>query len=343
MRAPVVSVIVPVFNRSRTVSQAVGSLVAQTLDDLEIVVVDDGSSDGSAEMAERAGDHRLRVVRHPRNLGIPAARNTGLAEARGRYIAWLDSDDVAHPSRLAEQANLLDEAPEIAMVGAAAGRIDSSGRRKRGRKVPLLDHRTIAPALLFRSPFQQSTIMGRSAILKQFPYRPEFPVCEDLDMFIRLSARHQVANIPRTLVDRRIHPDQIGRRESALVRDRKQLLLRAQLARLGVDCTNADLDRHITLGAPKNEPQPPEMLDWTRAWIATLQRANARTRRYDPDGLSLACALQWTTLCRASMRGDHPLRVFRALMTSPPILGFASSYGLGWLSQALPTLLGGFA
>jgi glycosyltransferase involved in cell wall biosynthesis len=339
MRQPAVSVIVPVYNRASHVVEAIETLTAQTLDDFEIIVVDDGSTDGSAEAAERVGDRRVRIVRHETNRGIPAARNTGLDAATGRYIAWLDSDDVARPQRLARQVSLLERRPDLALIGSAVGRIARHGRR--GTRVPLFDHRAIASALLFRSPFQQSTIMGRAAILQEFPYRAEYPVCEDLDMFIRLTAKHRVANMPDVLVDRRIHPDQIGRLEDQLVRDRKRQLLGQQLIRLGVDFASEDLDRHITLGAPKNQPQTAAMMHWSRDWLARLQRTNARSKRYDPDGLALSCALAWATLCRASMRGRPPLAATRQLMASTLVLGFASGSGWSWLSEALPTLLFG--
>jgi glycosyltransferase involved in cell wall biosynthesis len=339
MRSPAVSVIIPVYNRAGPVAQAVASLAAQTLTDHEIIVVDDGSTDGSAEAAERAGRGRVRVIRHNVNRGIPTARNSGLAAARGRYIAWLDSDDIARPRRLERQLRFLEGRSELAMIGAGAGRVRSDGRRKTGTRVPLFEHRAIAPALLFRSPFQQSTVMGRAAIFKQFPYRPEFPVCEDLDMFIRLTAQHRAANIREVLVDRRMHPDQIGRSESALVRDRKRVLLGQQLARLGLDFSSDDLDRHITLGAPKNMPQPPEMLAWSKEWLASLQRANAAVRLYDPDGLALASAVTWATLCRASMRGRRPMHAMLELVASSLMFGFFGSSGLNWLSGALPTLL----
>ncbi|MFL6786013.1 MAG: glycosyltransferase family 2 protein, partial [Sphingomicrobium sp.] len=149
MASPLASVIVPVFNRAGVVGQAVTSLADQTLENIEIIVVDDGSSDASAEVAERAGGQRVRVIRHSHNRGIPAARNTGLQAAAGKYIAWLDSDDLARPQRLQRQASFLEKHPEIAFVGSSAGRIDSNGRRKRRTIVPLLSHEALAPALLF--------------------------------------------------------------------------------------------------------------------------------------------------------------------------------------------------
>ena len=340
MSSITVSVVVPVFNRETVVGQAVASLANQSLKDIEIIVVDDGSSDASAEIAERCGGNRVRIIRHGANRGIPAARNTGLEAARGKYIAWLDSDDIARTDRLARQAAFLDDNPEIALVGAAAGRIGADGRRKRGARVPFQSHETLAPALLFRSPFQLSSIMGRAELLKAFEYRPEFPVCEDLDMFIRISRRHRFANLKAVLIDRRLHPNQIGRVESAQVRDRKRLLLGELIDDLGVDASDADVGRHLTLGAPKNQPQSREFIAWAEAWMRSLQRANERVGRYDRQGLALVCARTWINACFASLRGRQRMHVGASLLRSSLSLGFASIYGAQWLAAALPAQVG---
>jgi len=113
-----VSVVVPVFDRARVVGDALRSLLVQTWRDLEVVVVDDGSGDDGVAVAEAFGDPRVRIVRHGANRGIPHARNTGLEAARGRYVAWLDSDDVARPERIATQVGFLEANPDVALVGS---------------------------------------------------------------------------------------------------------------------------------------------------------------------------------------------------------------------------------
>ncbi len=333
--------IVPVFNREAVVGEAVASLARQTLEDMEIIVVDDGSSDSSADVAEAAARGKpVRVIRHPNNRGIPAARNTGLQAARSGYIAWLDSDDLARPQRLERQVNFLARHLDVALVGAAAGRLDAQGRPKRRTRVPFLTHETLAPALLFRSPFQQSSIMGRAEVLKAFEYRPEFPVCEDLDMFIRISRQHRLANLKEVLIDRRLHQGQIGRVESAQVRHLKGVLLRDLLGRLGIEPSELDLDRHTTLGAPKKQPQSRQFIAWAESWMKTLESANDKARYYDPRGLALVCARTWANACLASMRGNQRLHVGASLVGSSLTLGFANAYGAEWVAAALPGLLG---
>jgi glycosyltransferase involved in cell wall biosynthesis len=335
-----VSVIVPVFNRATVVGHAVASLRRQTLEDIEIIVVDDGSSDASADVAERAGGKRVRIIRHATNRGIPAARNTGLRAARGTFIAWLDSDDLARPERLERQASFLASHPDVALVGASAGRMNAQGLRKRSARVPFLTHETLAPALLFRSPFQQSSIMGRAEVLKEFEYRPEFPVCEDLDMFIRISRGHRLANLKDVLIDRRLHEGQIGRVESAQVRRLKHILLREVIGQLGIEPSESDIDRHVTLGAPKKQPQSGQFIGWAERWMKMLQRANNASGRYDSRALALVCARTWVNACFASMRRNQRLQVSKSLAGSSLSFGFANNYGIEWATAALPGWLG---
>ena len=123
---PRVSVVTPCFNAARFIPATVQSVRGQTLVDWEMVVVDDGSSDGSPELLERLGDPRVRVLRQA-NAGPSAARNTGIAAARGTYIAFLDADDIALPHRLAAQASVLDADPGLAAAASGYEWIDAQG------------------------------------------------------------------------------------------------------------------------------------------------------------------------------------------------------------------------
>ena len=106
-----VSLVIATYNHARFLGEALDSAVAQTLEGVEVVVVDDGSTDDTEAVLARYGG-RLRVIRQP-NRGLAAARNTGLAAARGTYVSFLDADDVLMPTKLAEQAAILDRAPTV--------------------------------------------------------------------------------------------------------------------------------------------------------------------------------------------------------------------------------------
>ncbi len=110
--APQVSVIIPTYNREETIGRTIRSVLTQTFQDFEIIVVDDGSTDGTRAIVEGFCDPRIRCLRHEQNLGAAAARNTGIRAARGTYLAFLDSDDEWLPEKLSEQISILQSAPD---------------------------------------------------------------------------------------------------------------------------------------------------------------------------------------------------------------------------------------
>ncbi len=115
-----VSVVMPVYNREKYLAEAIESILEQSISDLELIVVDDGSRDGSYEMARAYGRHdeRLRCIKLDRNMGVSAARNRGMAASVGEYIAFMDSDDVSLPDRLDKQAGIMERNGKIGVVSA---------------------------------------------------------------------------------------------------------------------------------------------------------------------------------------------------------------------------------
>lgn len=301
MHIPTVSILIPTFNRAHYVGDAITSALKQTLTDTEVIVVDDGSSDRTPEIIAAFDDPRLRLVRHDSNRGIPETRNTALAAARGQYIAWLDSDDVARPSRIRKQVDFLRDNPTIAMVGSAAGKMNADGTPKKGTRMPPLSPPMIAAWLLFRSAFQQSSIMGRAEILKSYRYDPRYRVCEDVDMFVRLQRDHRLANLPEILIDRRMHPDQTVRQFRSEILTSREMLIAPTLAALRIDATRTDVERHVLLGFAdlRDADVDPQFLPWARDWLSRLRRANDDTDVFDPGALDTASDYFWLLACRA--------------------------------------------
>jgi len=316
-RRPRISVIVTAYNRAAMVGDAIASVLRQTMADFELIVVDDGSTDRTVEIVKAIDDPRIRLIVHEWNRGVQHARNSGLEAARGEYVAWLDSDDLARPRRLEIEADYLDAHPEIAMIGSAAGTIRAGGGRSRLPRARASCHEQIAAMLLFRSALLQSSLMGRADILKQYPYRSDFPVCEDLDQFIRLARDHRVANLPQVLVDRRMHTGQAVNRRAAMIVEKKRLLLGEQLCRLGLDPNPEDLDRHILLGRTRGAPLDREFLDWSEDWLKGILRANRAQHVYSTGGLNYAVSFIWRRACLAALRGGNPLGALARLIRRP--------------------------
>ncbi|MBJ6121309.1 glycosyltransferase family 2 protein [Sphingomonas mollis] len=340
MTRPLVSVLIPTYNRAQYVAAAIESVLTQTLRDIEVVVVDDGSTDQTGDLLAAIGDPRLRVVRHEQNRGIPTTRNTALTEARGRYIAWLDSDDVSRPTRLAEQMAFLDRHPDIAMTGSCAGKLRADGTRRAGTRVPPLEPDLIAAWMLFRSAFQQSSVMGRAEVLQRYRYDPAYPVCEDADMFLQLQREHRLANMPRVLVDRRIHPDQCVRQCQDEIRARKMALAAPMLDELQVDASEGDLKRHVLLGQANLPPEAvdSDFLAWTHDWLRRLMTANQRVRMVEKHALAMASSYFWILAASAAASRFGRLVVARTFVAGP-LGGLMNRSTIVWAKRALPAYI----
>ena len=229
---PAVSVIMPVHNGRAWLELALTSILRQSLTSLELIVVDDGSDDGSREVLDRlAGrDSRMRVLHLPR-LGLAAALNRGLAEARAPLIARLDADDIAHPTRLERQARFMAQHPEVGVLGAWALEIDRHGR-PRGRRMPAPDSEALKRGLVEANPFVHSSIMARADLLRDLGgYRPAFEAAEDYDLWLRAAEVTELANLPEFLVCYRVHDQGVSRRDPLRQAFSVRLAQRAALAR----------------------------------------------------------------------------------------------------------------
>jgi glycosyltransferase involved in cell wall biosynthesis len=203
-----ISVLMPVYNSRRFLGQSVGSILDQTFRDFEFIIIDDGSSDRSLAILERYArrDRRIRLVSRA-NTGYSRALNQALSMARGEFLARMDSDDVARPRRFERQLEYLRGHPECAAVGCRVLEIDPWG-------VPLkttsneLDHDPIVEQLLKGAGAEiphPGVMMRRSPVVALGGYRVEYEPVEDLDLYLRLSERGRLANLPDVLLEYRQH------------------------------------------------------------------------------------------------------------------------------------------
>jgi len=198
---PKVSVIIPTYNCAKYICQAVDSVLAQTYRDFELVVVDDGSTDNTKELLMQYGK-QLRYI-YQENRGMTAARNTGINNSSGEYIAFLDSDDMWLPSKLQRQVKLLDEAPEVGLVYCWHYYIDAEGNRctfcnnRIGRSFE-------SGSRLFEKLIENNVISGgastpvirRECLEKSGMFDESIPYSGDWDLWLRISMDYIVAVIP---------------------------------------------------------------------------------------------------------------------------------------------------
>jgi glycosyltransferase involved in cell wall biosynthesis len=206
---PAVSVLMGVWNGAPRVREAIESVLGQTLGDLELVVVDDGSTDATASILGSFGDPRVRVTRQRRG-GLTSALRSALGLARAPLVARLDADDVALPERLERQRDFLERHPEVGLLGTAAREVDGIGREV-GVVRPPTEDAALRGTLIRHNPFVHSSVMMRRSVLEQAGgYDPSFPVAQDYDLWMRMSRVTRMANLPEPLVVRRLLPGRIS-------------------------------------------------------------------------------------------------------------------------------------
>ena len=208
-----ISVILPVRNGARYLEAALASILAQSFNAFELIVVNDGSSDATPTLlrAARASDSRVRLL-DSAGAGLAAALNLGIEAAQGAYVARMDADDIALPHRFARQAAFLDRHPEIAVLGGQVAHIDAQGALTGETTKFPTDPGEVAAALLSRGCIiKHPTVMARRDALRAAGgYRAGFVPAEDYDLWLRMAESEGLANLPETVLHYRVHAEQIS-------------------------------------------------------------------------------------------------------------------------------------
>ena len=218
---PAISVLMPCYNAADTLPEALDSLRQQTLKDIEIIAVDDGSTDPTRELLHEASrvDTRITVISQP-HAGIIAALNAGLAACHAPYIARMDADDRARPTRLERQKDWLDQHPRVALVSCLVEAFPYSQVREGFRIYlnwlnELITHEDICREIFIESPFPHPSIMFRKDWVEQVGGYQEHGWPEDYDLWLRLYlAGGEFAKVPEILLAWRERPDRLTRMDS---------------------------------------------------------------------------------------------------------------------------------
>jgi glycosyltransferase involved in cell wall biosynthesis len=212
--APTLSVVMPVRDALPFLDESVASILSQTFADFEFVILDDASTDGSAEALRRWAekDARIRLYHSERNLGLVGSSNFVVARARAPFVARMDADDVSHPERLHRQLDVLRSRAEVALVGTLYEGIDAGGRRVRPRDRWRLARGSVSP------PFPHGSAMFRREVFEEVGgYREACDGWEDEDLFQRIVRRRRVVVLTDTLYRYRFHVNSATARRPARV------------------------------------------------------------------------------------------------------------------------------
>lgn len=198
----------PVYNASLFLKEAIDSILAQTYEDFEFLIVNDGSTDQSGEIVDQYRDTRIRHVQLGINKGIVEALNVGLSLAKGEYIARMDADDLALPERLTRQVSFMDEHLN---VGVSGSWVEYIGNRSGIGKVPMSNKEILWTMLFGSALFHPSVIIRRELLVTHsLKYPSEYPHAEDYGLWMMMAGLTQFANIPEPMVKYRWSYSSVG-------------------------------------------------------------------------------------------------------------------------------------
>ena len=230
---PKISVLMPAYNAEKYIKEAIDSILNQTFTDFEFIIIDDCSTDSTAEIIKSYSDERIKYYKNEQNLGVARTLNRGLDLATGEYIARMDSDDISLPKRFEEQIKFMDKHKDIAVLGTG---IEIFGSL-RGKRIFSRTSKELKVDLLFGCCLAHPSVMLRAKYFgkNKLHYNPEFSKMEDFDLWERISKDYKMATIPDVLVKYRSHPNQVSNKisESNILQTCK--IIKRQWERFGLN------------------------------------------------------------------------------------------------------------
>lgn len=282
---PTVSILMPVYNASAYLAEAVTSILRQTFSDFELIIINDGSSDNSLNIISNfLSDTRIRVINNPKNLGLICSLHKGLFECKGKYIARMDADDICDLQRLERQTEFLNKHDEIDILGGA---IQYFGKTRKPfiYQFPLT-HDAIWSSMLFFCPLAHPTIMFRRTLIdnKLIHFDNNYKHAEDYHLWSKLLKKIRAANLMEVVLHYRLHESQVSSEHSnhqysLALKVRKELLTSS-----GVTWSKDELFLHesVILGRPVFSQFYLENL---ANWFRKIEESNSQSGFWNPDSL----------------------------------------------------------
>ncbi|MGN6818967.1 MAG: glycosyltransferase family 2 protein [Sphingomonas sp.] len=325
---PTVSVVMAAYNGAALIGDTLDSLWAQSFADFEVIVVDDRSTDDTLEVLRACRDPRLRIIAADTNVGPVRSRNRAFAEARGRYVAGLDQDDICHHDRLERQVAYIDAHPDIALVAATAAILEDSTVTS-SIKSPVTTPRLVEWLLWIENPLVWSTVMLRREAVpagEDFT-RPEVLYAEDFDLYHRMARQGGIARIDDPLLLYRKHGGGASQLYAETMSTNAMHVLARSYAAEGFEDAEIGaklIVEHLMRAVPVPDRAALEKLGHT---IGALQAHFIATREVDAESLRMIrweSALRWGRVVRAGLKAGT-IGLMAAMAVRPDHLGLGYS------------------
>ena len=323
MNKPSLSIIMPVYNSGQFLSSAVKSVLEQSFQDFELIVINDGSTDNSRQVIQSFNDRRIVYLENERNSGIVFSRNKGLKKAKGSFIGMLDADDIAYRDKFEKQIRFLTENPDFGMVGSWVRFINMQGKRIRGGWKLKATPEEIPAIMLFKNYFLQSAVLYRKECLDNFSFSEGFDILEDYLIWYHILKKHKAWNLPEYLVDYRIHGEGVTKKHRQDRIEKEKRVFKIMFKDMGIDTTSEDLDLQMIIrnGDPIRDK---ETLLSIEQWLLKIVTRNNKMELYNKVHLKHIVANRWLKVC-SKCRPLTPA-IILTCFTSKLFFTFMSNY-----------------
>jgi len=301
---PLVTVLMPVYNGEKHLAEAVQSILDQTYRNFEFLVMDDGSTDGSAEIIASFKDERIMLNRAENNEGITKTLNRGIGIAKGFYIARMDCDDISHPQRLMRQVNFLEEHPETGVLGTAIEQIKKNGPGKT-KRWPATDAE-IKINMLFQNPLYHPTVMVRREALANTRYPESMRYAQDYSLWTALSPVTRFANLPEALLRYRTHPGQVTKTKAAEQATNARIVRENYLQSLFPEADETERALHHRI----SERDRTIDLEASALWFEKMISLNESKTVFPRKTFEKILARKWWNCCKNSRSGG--MRIWKS-------------------------------
>lgn len=299
MNHPLVSVIMPVHNGERYLSEAIESILNQTYKNIEFIILNDGSTDATASiLSHYEAKERINVHQFEKNRGIIEVLNEGISLAKGKYIARMDADDISLSTRFEKQVEFLENHPNHALVGCKIELV--FGGRKPSGIYPQLysSSEKLRISSLFYCPFSHPTIMMRTSIAQELGYRSSYIKTEDYELWNRLLQHHLAANLEERLLFYRMHPSQETQVRKDILLSNLKRLHQEHLNRYNIEYIKEDLDTHLLIPGSNTIPLDSQQLWAINNWLKKLHSQLQEQKCFSHQYLDTVFQDTWSRVCK---------------------------------------------
>ena len=290
------SVVMPVYNAEKHLGYAIQSVLNQTHKNLELIIINDGSTDKSREIAGSFYDSRIRYFDNETNSGIVFSRNRGVELSMGDFIGMVDADDVVYPEKFEKQINFLSKNPDFGLVGSWVKFIDDNGNRLPGSWKLNAPAEMIPSIMLFKNYFLQSAVLYKNECLKAFSFSKGYDIVEDYLIWYQMLKKYKGWNLNDYLVDYRIHNNSITKRRKQRMACLDKNIFKIQFKDLGINASEEEIELHLLIKGDDSIYKTDTLLSIEK-WLKKLEVHNKLHKRYNQKYFSRTIGNRWLKAC----------------------------------------------